>query len=342
MTDRATTDPEPRHQDLRLRASQAAGLVGATTRQLDYWARTGLLTPSVSHADAPALQRLYSFDDLVRLKIIKRLLDAGMSLRRIRTAIELLSDVRLADRDASSLTILSDGPSIYLAHSADEVIETFRRGQGVFGIAIEPVADEMTRAVRELGTRPAEPGNKQEARDLRDYDYGFIDELASLVRERILDSEADWRAGGESLLSLGDVGALARRLTASVPLRSSWDDRIGPFYTTRSLSDKLGGLSRQAVLERRQRGSLLSMRTSDGVWVYPAWQLFDDGTPIPGLREVLRPFTMQGVDGWNIAAWFESTFKQLGGESPRQCLLTGKNTELLPAMAREAAVRLAA
>lgn len=135
------------------RAPQVCRLVGITYRQLDYWARTDLLRPSMQEASGSGSQRLYSFTDLVQLKVIKRLLDAGMSLKRIRSAVEILRTQLATEQPLADVTLLSDGQTIYAAHSADEVVDVFRRGQGVFGIAVGPVQDEVAGAVIEL---PAE------------------------------------------------------------------------------------------------------------------------------------------------------------------------------------------
>jgi DNA-binding transcriptional MerR regulator len=135
------------------RAPQVCRLVGITYRQLDYWARTDLLRPSMQEAAGSGSQRLYSFTDLVQLKVIKRLLDAGMSLKRIRSAVEILSTQLVTEQPLADVTLLSDGQTIYAAHSPDEVVDVFRRGQGVFGIAVGPVQDEVAGAVVEL---PAE------------------------------------------------------------------------------------------------------------------------------------------------------------------------------------------
>lgn len=132
------------------RAPQVCNLVGITYRQLDYWARTGLLQPSLQRAKGSGSQRLYTFTDVVQLKVIKRLLDAGMSLKKIRSAVDILSDQLASDRPLADVTLLSDGQTIYAATSADEVVDVFRRGQGVFGIAVGPVQDEVEGAIHEL------------------------------------------------------------------------------------------------------------------------------------------------------------------------------------------------
>jgi DNA-binding transcriptional MerR regulator len=125
------------------RAPQVCNVVGISYRQLDYWARTDLIRPSVQPAQGSGSQRLYSFTDIVQLKVVKRLLDAGMSLKRIRTAIGILREQLSSDTPLTDVTLLSDGTTIYAAHSADEVVDVFRRGQGVFGIAVGPVQAEL-------------------------------------------------------------------------------------------------------------------------------------------------------------------------------------------------------
>jgi len=125
------------------RAPQVCNIVGITYRQLDYWARTKLLRPSLAEAHGSGSQRLYSFGDIVQLRVVKRLLDAGMSLKKIRSAMDILRAELSSDDPLADVTLLSDGVTIYAAHSADEVVDVFRRGQGVFGIAVGPVQAEL-------------------------------------------------------------------------------------------------------------------------------------------------------------------------------------------------------
>lgn len=132
------------------RAPQVCSLVGITYRQLDYWARTELITPSLQAATGSGSQRLYTFSDVVQLKVIKRLLDAGMSLKKIRQAVEILREQMESDRPLADVTLLSDGQTIYAAHSEEEVVDVFRRGQGVFGIAIGPVETEVQGDIHQL------------------------------------------------------------------------------------------------------------------------------------------------------------------------------------------------
>ena len=132
------------------RAPQVCKLVDITYRQLDYWARTDLITPSVQAAQGSGSQRLYSFADIIQLKVVKRLLDAGMSLKKIRQAIEILAAQLETDTPLADVTLLSDGSTIYAAHNPSEVVDVFRRGQGVFGIAVGPVHDELKGQIHEL------------------------------------------------------------------------------------------------------------------------------------------------------------------------------------------------
>jgi DNA-binding transcriptional MerR regulator len=117
------------------RGPTVCDLIGITYRQLDYWARTNLVTPSVRATDGSRTERLYSFTDLVELRIIKRLLDAQVSLRRIREAIRYLRREAVG-KPLTDITLMSDGKRIYACHSGEEIINLLSGGQAVFGIAI--------------------------------------------------------------------------------------------------------------------------------------------------------------------------------------------------------------
>ena len=119
------------------RIPEVQKIVGISYRQLDYWARTGLVRPSIRDAGGSGTQRLYSFEDLVVLRTIKKLLDAGVSLQRIRKAIGFLRDH--LNREPQGVTIMSDGSGIYACESPTEVMDLLQRGQGVFGIALDKV-----------------------------------------------------------------------------------------------------------------------------------------------------------------------------------------------------------
>lgn len=130
-------------QDLEIgyRGATACSAAGITYRQLDYWARTLLVEPSIRTASGSGTQRLYGFRDILVLKIVKRLLDAGVSLQNIRTAVEHLRNRGVSDLE--SITLMSDGASIYECTSSDEIIDLLAGGQGVFGIAVGKVWHEV-------------------------------------------------------------------------------------------------------------------------------------------------------------------------------------------------------
>ena len=139
------------------RGPVAAGVVGITYRQLDYWARTELVGPSVRPAGGSGTARLYGFRDILELKIVKRLLDTGVSLQQIRTAIEHLR--RRGTTDLSQVTLMSDGASVYECTSPDEVIDLLAGGQGVFGIAVGRVWQEVEGTLAQLpGEKSSEDG----------------------------------------------------------------------------------------------------------------------------------------------------------------------------------------
>jgi DNA-binding transcriptional MerR regulator len=128
------------------RVPDVCKLVGISYRQLDYWARTGLVTPSVREAGGSGTQRLYSFRDLVQLRVIKKLLDTGVSLQKVRRAVVYMRD-HMGTQPAT-MTLASDGNRIYACQSEDEIIDLVKRGQGVFAIALDKVWEELTTSVR--------------------------------------------------------------------------------------------------------------------------------------------------------------------------------------------------
>jgi len=135
---------------LGYRSPQVCKVVGITYRQLDYWDRSGLLGPSLQEASGSGTQRLYTFRDVVTLRVVKRLKDAGTSLHKIRTAFEQLDEQVGESWRESDITLLSDGTTIYAATSPEEVIDLLARGQGVFGIAVRPVHDEVQGEIHRL------------------------------------------------------------------------------------------------------------------------------------------------------------------------------------------------
>lgn len=135
-------------EDIGYRGPTACAAAGITYRQLDYWARTGLVEPSVRPAYGSGTQRLYSFRDVVVLKIVKRFLDTGVSLQNIRAAVQHLRERGF--RDLERMTMMSDGATVYECTSPDEVHALLQGGQGIFGIAVGVVWRDVENALSQL------------------------------------------------------------------------------------------------------------------------------------------------------------------------------------------------
>ena len=160
------------------RGPTACAAAGITYRQLDYWARTGLVAPSVRTATGSGTQRLYSFRDILVLKVVKRLLDTGVSLQNIRKAVDHLRNRGV--KDLANVTLLSDGATVYECTSAEEVVDLLAGGQGVFGIAVSGALAGLV--AEETGARPGavEPWLSAHAV------LGLYASLLELARDQVL------------------------------------------------------------------------------------------------------------------------------------------------------------
>ncbi|EST22899.1 hypothetical protein N566_26250 [Streptomycetaceae bacterium MP113-05] len=165
----------PGEETLGYRGPTACAAAGITYRQLDYWARTGLVEPGVRPAHGSGTPRLYSFRDVVVLKIVKRLLDTGVSLQNIRTAVQHLRSH--GRTDLARLTLMSDGATVYECASPDEVVDLLQGGQGVFGIAVGVVWRDVQGALSQLHAERVDTGETVTA-------YHPDDELARRRRDR--------------------------------------------------------------------------------------------------------------------------------------------------------------
>lgn len=153
----------------------ACQVAGITYRQLDYWARTNLVRPSIRGAKGSGSQRLYSFKDILVLKIVKGLLDTGISLQNIRLAVDKLRDRGV--NDIAEITLVSDGVTVYECRSNEEIIDLLNGGQGVFGIAVPQIMKELT------GTISAFPSERV-IEDAEPDNVVGIDELAARRRRK--------------------------------------------------------------------------------------------------------------------------------------------------------------
>lgn len=166
LFDEAEVRPLP--ETAGYRGPVACKAAGITYRQLDYWARTDLVKPSIRSASGSGTQRLYSFRDILILRIVKRLIDTGVSLPNIRAAVNHLND--RGDTEISQITIMSDGATVYECRSETEVIDLVKGGQGVFGIAVGTVWQEVEGSLSVL------PGESMEGESVAP--EGLLDELA--------------------------------------------------------------------------------------------------------------------------------------------------------------------
>ncbi len=148
--------PEGAGDKVGYRGPTACAATGITYRQLDYWARTGLVEPSIRPAYGSGTQRLYSFRDVVVLKIVKRLLDTGVSLQNIRTAVQHLRSSGPAE--LTRMTLMSDGATVYECTSPDEVVDLLKGGQGIFGIAVGVVWRDVEGALSQLHSERVDTG----------------------------------------------------------------------------------------------------------------------------------------------------------------------------------------
>ena len=137
----------PRH--VGYGGKKAAEIVGITYRQLDYWARTDLVRPSLTDAAGSGSRRKYSYQDLLELKVIKSLLDGGIRLEQVRSAFEYLRNE--LGEDPASASIVICGDQVVLTRDGDEMIDLVRTGQGVLNVlSLSGVVDQVDASITEL------------------------------------------------------------------------------------------------------------------------------------------------------------------------------------------------
>ena len=156
--------------EIGFRGPQVCKIVGISYRQLDYWARTDLVRPSLADARGSGTQRRYSYRDLVRLKVIKNLLDSGVKLQAARKAIEYVRG-DLGD-DWASASLVLNGTNSVLVRTGEDLVDVVRHGQGVLNIvSLGQVVDELEASIHELSdvtgdqapARSAHPAGKSAA-----------------------------------------------------------------------------------------------------------------------------------------------------------------------------------
>ena len=160
-------------EEMGYRGPLACKAAGITYRQLDYWARTDLVVPTVRGAKGSGSQRLYSFKDILVLRVVKRLLDTGVSLQNIRVAVDHLRARGV--EDLAGVTLFSDGTTVYECTSPEEIVDLLQGGQGVFGIAVGGTMREISGSLAEFPVErvegdlvvPVEPDELAQRRQAR-------------------------------------------------------------------------------------------------------------------------------------------------------------------------------
>lgn len=128
------------------RTSEVAKLTGLTPRQLDHWDRTGLFRPSLAQAEGRGSARFYSFLDVVQLRVVKKLLDAGLSTKKLRKCLAFLRE-NLKRNSFNDLSLVTNGRDIFMVtENPSFVVDLLKNGQVVWAVDIEAVANEIIRS----------------------------------------------------------------------------------------------------------------------------------------------------------------------------------------------------
>ncbi|HXV62482.1 MAG TPA: hypothetical protein VEK15_17410 [Vicinamibacteria bacterium] len=169
----------------------------------------------------------------------------------------------------------------------------------------------------------------------------FVEKVARQLRHALTNLAESYAERGRSLEDLGTAEEIANRMLATVPAPSDWDDLLGPFYSTSRVAKLLGDISRQAIAERRERRTLLGLRTEDGSYVYPTFQFDAHNDVLSGLAEVLQCFDPKDVDEWTVAGWLVASQRSLGGRSVIEALASRGPRQDVVELARAQAARFA-
>lgn len=169
----------------------------------------------------------------------------------------------------------------------------------------------------------------------------FLESVAKYIRRALAGLAENYAEKGRSLEDLGTAEEIAKRMLATVPAPSDWDEMLGPFYSTAKVAQLLGNISRQAVAERRNRRTVLGLRTADGSYVYPVFQFDAHNEVLPGLVMVLQCFDPKDVDEWTVAGWLVASQHSLSGRSVIEALASSRACEKVVELARAQATRYA-
>ena len=129
-----------RRKPISFRISEVSRVVGATRRQLAYWDKTGLVSPSLKSASGRGSRRLYSIEDIIEIKILVRLLDSPLPLQRIRSSFRF---IRGQSKTLASFVVLTDGKTVYLYEDTNVLVDALKQGQTVSRIAVQDLISEV-------------------------------------------------------------------------------------------------------------------------------------------------------------------------------------------------------
>ena len=153
-TERTNSANKQPSAELGYSGTRTAKVVGISYRQLDYWARTDLIRPSLSDASGSGSRRKYSYSDLLELKTIKKLLDAGIKLEQVRKVFSYLREH--VTTEIGSAHIVIDGGSVMLCEG-DQLVDVLRNGQGVLNVlSLGGVRNELEAALESTTTEAAD------------------------------------------------------------------------------------------------------------------------------------------------------------------------------------------
>ena len=117
-------------------------ITGITYRQLDHWTTSSLIKASIRNLKGSGFHRVYSFQDIIQIKLVNKLREAGVSLQKIRIALKNIESILGDNINISDVSVFSDGKSIYVISDNDQMIDLLKKGQAVFGISLGPVHTE--------------------------------------------------------------------------------------------------------------------------------------------------------------------------------------------------------
>jgi len=141
-------------------SAETSKITGLSVRQLQYWDKTDLAHPSILRAKGQGSRRLYSQQDLFQLKIVKGILNGGISVQSIRRSLAFLRKLLNGQHALDELVLVSDGHSIYVYRDNDTILDTLHEGQTVFRLALGELTEEIKYQISHMASLTAKPGTE--------------------------------------------------------------------------------------------------------------------------------------------------------------------------------------